>query len=193
MEKDYNLQCIDYAIFQTIERAKESEELRDLGTIKHLTNAILEYMFKNNAKGFSSKNNGRDYILQLNKNDFEEQLLKHVVKAKNTKTVLGFAQPLSFNKDISENLTDDEVQEFFYKAYGEMDTSGIKYILDKYPYLYKDLASKFIEERYFNMKLGLNELDRKINNYQDNYYYYKLDSFYNELRNENVMQYRMQE
>lgn len=188
MEKDYNLQCIDYAVAKTIERSKENPELKQLASNKHLTNAIIEYMFNGNAKGFSSKDNGRSYILQLKKEDFEEQLLKHVVKSKNAKTRLGIKQQLSFNKNFGDNLTDDEVQELLYKSYGEMDMNGVKYLLDKYPSLYKVLASNFIEDRYFNFKLGADKLDMDINNYEDNFYYNKIDEFYKELKKESSMQ-----
>lgn len=188
MEKDYNLQCIDYAIAKTRERALENSELKKLDTPKHLTAAIIEYMFNGNSKGFSSKDNGRSYILQLTKEDFEEQLLKHVVKAKSTKKQLGFVQQLSFNKNFGDSLTNDDVQELLYKCLGEMDMNGIKYLLDKYPTVYSSLASNFVEERYFNMKLGIDKIDQELTNYQDNYYYSKIDTFYNELRKENSMQ-----
>lgn len=188
MEKDYNLQCIDYAISKTMERALENPELKELATNKHLTNAIIEYMFNGNAKGFSSKDSGRSYILQLKKEDFEEQLLKHVVKAKNAKTQLGMVQQLSFNKNFDDNLTDDEVQELLYKSYGEMDMNGVKYLLDKYPSLYKILASNFVEDRYFNFKLGIDKLDTEMSTYQDNFYYNKINEFYKEIRQEKSIQ-----
>lgn len=188
MEKDYNLQCIDYAVAKTMERAKDDPQLKELATNKHLTNAIIEYMFNGNAKGFSSKDSGRSYILQLRKEDFEEQLLKHVVKAKNAKTKLGLVQQLSFNKNFGDSLTDDDVQELLYKSYGEMDMNGIKYLLDKYPTLYRALASNFIEERYFNSKLGEDQLDKEMSNYQNNFYYNKINEFYGELKKENAIQ-----
>lgn len=188
MEKDYNLQCIDYAVAKTIERASENPELRKLATGKHLTLAIIEYMFNGNAKGFSSKDDGRSYIIQLSKEDFEEQLLKHVVKSKSAKTRLGIPQQLSFNKNFGDNLSDDDVQELIYKSYGEMDMNGIKYLLDKYPALYKVLASNFVEDRYFNYKLGTDKLDETLSTYQDNFYYNKIDEFYKELRQEKSIQ-----
>lgn len=188
MEKDYNLQCIDYAVAKTMERALEKPELRQLASNEHLTNAIMEYMFNGNAKGFSSKDDGRSYILQLQKEDFEEQLLKHVIKSKSAKTKLGMHQQLSFNKNFGDNLSDDDVQELLYKSYGEMDMNGIKYLLDKYPALYKVLASNFVEDRYFNYKLGADKLDTGISTYQDNFYYNKIDEFYKELRQEKSIQ-----
>lgn len=196
MEKDYNLQCIDYAIAKTIERANENPELKDLATEKHLTNAIIEYMFKGNAKGFSSKDNGRRYILQLSKDDFEEQLLKHVVKSENAKTRLGLKQRLGTNKSFEDDLTIDDVQAVIYKAYGEMNMEAIKYILNKYPALYQALATNFVKDRYFNLKLGAEVLDKYfvnytenyMENYQNNYYYKKIDEFYSSLRKENSMQ-----
>lgn len=188
MEKDYNLQCIDYAVAKTIERASENPELRQLASTKHLTNAIIEYMFNGSAKGFSSKDGGRSYILQLKREDFEEQLLKHAVKSKNAKTRLGMKQQLSFNKNFGDNLSDDDVQELLYKSYGEMDMNGIKYLLDKYPSLYKVLASNFVEDRYFNFKLGADQLDGEISTYQDSFYYNKIDEFYKELRQEKSIQ-----
>lgn len=188
MERDYNLQCIDYAVEKTIQRAFENADLKNLATTKHLTSAVMEYMFNGNSKGFSSKDNGRSYILQLTKEDFEEQLLKHVVKAKSAKTRLGFVQQLSFNKNFGDSLTDDDVQELLYKCLGEMDMNGIKYLLDKYPTVYKALASNFIEERYFNMKLGADILDQGLTDSVNNYYYNKIDTFYSELKKENSIQ-----
>lgn len=188
MEKNYNLQCIDYAVAKTIERAKEEPSLKELASNEHLTNAIIEYMFNGRAKGFSSKDGGRSYILQLNKEDFEEQLLKHVVKSKSAKTRLYMVQQLSFNKNFGDNLTADEVQELLYKSYNEMDMNGVKYLLDKYPILYKALASNFIADRYFNFKLGIEQLDMEIDTYQDNFYYNKIDKFYKELKQEKSIQ-----
>lgn len=188
MEKDYNLQCIDYAVAKTIERASENPELKDLATAKHLTSAIIEYMLRGNSKGFSSKDSGRSYILQLTKDDFEEQLLKHVVKSTNAKTRLGFRQQLLFNKNFEDNLSNDDVQNIIYQAYGEMDMNGIKYILDKYPVLYQALISNFVEDRYFNMKLGTDVFDNDLSTYQDNYYYNKIGKFYSDLKLENSRQ-----
>lgn len=188
MEKDYNLQCIDYAVAKTMERALENPELEKLASTTHLTNAIIEYMFKGSAKGFSSKDGGRGYILQLQKEDFEEQLLKHVVKSKSAKTRLGINQQLSFNKNFGDDLSDDDVQELFYRSYSEMDMNGIKYLLDKYPSLYKVLAHNFVDDRYFNFKLGADKLDSSISTYQDNYYYNKIDGFYKDLRQEKSIQ-----
>lgn len=131
MEKEYNLQCVDYAIEKTIERAAEDPALKQLASLTHLTNAIREYMFNNSARGFSSKDNGRDYIKQMTPTDFQELIIKHVFKSKNAKNRLGYAQLLSVNKDFSENLTNEEVQELIYKSFREMSIEGIVYLLNK--------------------------------------------------------------
>ena len=85
MEKDYNLQCIDYAMEKNIKKAQEDASLRQLSSCYYLKNAMIEYIFRGNARGFTRKDNGRSYITQLQKEDFEEQLLKHVVKSENAK------------------------------------------------------------------------------------------------------------
>ena len=72
MNKDYNLQCIDYAVAMTREKAILTPELAKLNSVGHLSEAIVEYMFNGNAKGFSSNGDGRKYILGLTKEDFEE-------------------------------------------------------------------------------------------------------------------------
>lgn len=183
MEKEYNLQCVDYAIEKTIERAAEDPSLKQLASATHLTNAIREYMFNNSARGFSSKDNGRDYIKQMTPTDFQEIIIKHVFKSKNAKNRLGYAQLLSINKGFSENLTNDEVQELIYKSFREMNVEGIVYLLNKYPNLYKSLISQFIEERYFDASLGANNLDVDMISQEDTYYYKQIDNYYNSLRN----------
>lgn len=183
MEKEYNLQCVDYAIEKTIERAAEDPSLKQLASATHLTNAIREYMFNNSARGFSSKDNGRDYIKQMTPTDFQEIIIKHVFKSKNAKNRLGYDQLLSINKDFSENLTNDEVQELIYKSFREMNVEGIVYLLNKYPNLYKSLISQFIEERYFDASLGANNLDVDMILQEDAYYYKQIDNYYNSLRN----------
>lgn len=184
MEKDYNLQCIDYAVAMTIQRAQEDPNLQQLATNGHLTNAILEYTNLQNARGFSSKGNGRDYILQLKKDDFEEQILKHVIKSQNAKEKLGIAQPLSFNKQIDQPLSAQDTQALFYSLLGKMNMDAIRYVLNQYLNHYATLVSNFIEERYFNSKLGTDSLDIEMNNYQNQFYYDKVDQFYKELKQE---------
>lgn len=184
MEKDYNLQCIDYAVAMTIQRAQEDPNLQQLATNGHLTNAILEYANFQNARGFSSKGNGRDYILQLKKDDFEEQVLKHVIKSQNAKEKLGIAQPLSFNKEINQPLSAQDTQALFYSLLSEMNMDAIRYVLTQYPNHYKTLVSNFIGERYFNSELGADSLDIEMNNYQNQFCYDKVDQFYKELKQE---------
>ena len=184
MEKDYNLQCIDYAMEKNIKKAQEDVSLRQLSSCYYLKNAMIEYIFRGNARGFTRKDNGRSYITQLQKEDFEEQLLKHVVKSENAKERLGMVQLLSFNKEINDQLSDDEVRALFYKLLGEMDMNGILYILNKYPSFYSSLASNFISDRYLNSKLGSSQLDQKMNHYQNQFYYNKIDQFYKELKKE---------
>ena len=168
MEKDYNLQCIDYAVAMTKERASQTPELAKLDSVGHLSEAIVEYMFNGNASGFSSYGDGRKYILGQTKEDFEEQLLKHVVKSEVAKK--GMVGKLGTNKTFGDDLDQDDVQILIYRALGEMDMSGIKYILDKYPVLYKSLASNFVEDRYFNYHLSAEKLDAPLPDYQNNYY-----------------------
>lgn len=182
MEKDYSLQCIDYAVAMTREKARLDPDLAKLDSVGHLSEAITEYMFNGNAKGFSSNGDGRKYIVGLTKEDFEEQLLKHVVKSEVAKTRNGVVGKLGTNKNFGEDLSQDDVQILIYKALGEMDMSGIKYILDKYPVLYKSLAANFIEDRYFNYYLGAEKLDAPLPDYQSSFYYNKIDEYYKGLR-----------
>lgn len=179
MEKEYNLQCIDYAVKMTCERAGQTPELAKLNSVGHLSEAIVEYMFNGNAKGFSSYGDGRKYIVGLTKEDFEEQLLKHAVKSEVAKK--GMLGKFGTNKTFGDDLDGADVQILIYRALGEMDMSGIKYILDKYPVLYKSLAANFVEDRYFNYKLGEEKLDAPLPDYQNNYYYNKIDEYYKKL------------
>lgn len=182
MDKDYNLQCIDYAVAMTRERASQTPELAKLNSAGHLVEAIVEYMFNGNASGFSSYSDGRKYILELSKEDFEEQLLKHVVKSEAAKKKNGIVSKLGTNKTFGESLEQDDVQILLYKALNEMDMSGIKYILDKYPVLYRNLVSSFIEDRYFDKNLGEEKLDASLLDSQDRYYYNKIDEYYKQLK-----------
>lgn len=182
MEKEYNLQCIDYAVAMTKERASQTPELSKLNSTGHLVEAIVEYMFNGNASGFSSHGDGRKYIVGLTKEDFEEQLLKHVVKSKVAKTRGGIASKLGTNKNFGDDLGQEDVQILAYKALNEMDMPAIKYILDKYPVLYRSLAASFIEDRYFDKNLGEEKLDAPLPDYQSNYYYNKIDEYYKELK-----------
>ena len=180
MEKDYNLQCIDYAVAMTRERASQTPELAKLDSVGHLSEAIVEYMFNGNASGFSSHGDGRKYIVGLTKEDFEEQLLKHVVKSEVAKR--GMLGKLGTNKTFGDDLDGADIQILMYRALNEMDMTGIKYILDKYPILFKGLAANFIEDRYFNYKLGEEKLDVPLPDYQNNFYYNKIDEYYKELK-----------
>lgn len=182
MEKDYNLQCIDYAVAMTRERASQTPELSKLNSAGHLVEAIVEYMFNGNASGFSSYGDGRKYILELSKEDFEEQLLKHVVKSKIAKTRGGIDSRLGTNKTFGDDLEQSDVQILIYRALGEMDMSAIKYILDKYPVLYRSLAANFIEDRYFDKNLGEEKLDATLFDSQGIYYYNKIDEYYKSLK-----------
>ena len=118
MEKDYNLQCIDYAVAMTREKATLTPELAKLNSVGHLSTAITEYMFNGNASGFSSNGDGRKYILGLTKEDFEEQLLKHVVKSEVAKK--GMVGKLGTNKTFGDDLDQADVQILLYKALNEI-------------------------------------------------------------------------
>ena len=180
MEKDYSLQCIDYAVAMTRERAGQTPDLAKLNSAGHLVEAIIEYMLNGNAQGFSSYGDGRKYILELTKEDFEEQLLKHVVKSKVAKQ--GMLVKTGTNKTFGDDLDQADVQILIYRALEEMNMPAIKYILDKYPVLYKSLAANFVEDRYFNMHLGEEKLDAPLPDYQNNYYYNKIGEYYKELK-----------
>lgn len=182
MDKDYSLQCIDYAVAMTRERASQTPELAKLDSAGHLSAATIEYMFSGNASGFTSHGDGRKYIKGLTKEDFEEQLLKHVVKSEVAKTKNGIVSRLGTNKNFGDDLDQEDIQILLYKALGEMDMTGIKYILDKYPVMYKSLASNFIEDRYFNYKLGEKELDAPLPDYQNMFYYNKIEEYYKQLK-----------
>ena len=51
MEKDYSLQCLDYAIGVT--RQKPRTEKHNFNSAAYLTGAIMQYLEKNNAQGFT--------------------------------------------------------------------------------------------------------------------------------------------
>lgn len=180
MEKEYSLQCIDYAIKMTKERSKQTPDLAKLDSVGHFTEAIVQYMFNGDSKGFSSFGDGRKYIMSLTKEDLEEQLLKHVVKSEVAKK--GMVGKLGTNKTFDDDLEQADVQILMYKALNEMDMSGIKYILDKYPILYKGLAANFVEDRYFNYNLGEEKLDAPFPDNRTNYYYKKIDEYYKNLK-----------
>lgn len=182
MDKDYNLQCIDYAVAMNCVRASQTPEFSKLNTAGHLVEAIIEYMFNGNASGFSSYGDGRKYILELSKEDFEEQFLKHVIKSKAAKIRSRIVSKLGTNKTFGDNLEQAEVQILIYKALEEMDMIAIKYILDKYPVLYRSLAATFVEDRYFDKNLGADKLDEPLSDYQNNYYYNKIDEYYKQLK-----------
>lgn len=187
MEKEYNLSCIDYAISKTVERALETPDLSALNSSSHFSKAILGLMFEGNAKGFSSKDGGRNYIKQLSFEDFEEALLKHVVKSKNAKLALHKVQLLGVRKNFGDAMTNQEVQELIYESFETMHMDSIKYLLNKYPYIYQALAETFVEERYFNKNLGMENLDMPMVNRENSYYYDKIDSYYKERKNEQAM------
>lgn len=183
MEKDYGLQCIDYAVSKTIERSFQNPDLKKMNSTSHLSEAIVEYMFKGNATGFSSNGDGRKYIKGLSREDFEEQLLKHVVKSDVAKTNIGAVQLLGMNKSFGQDLTCDEAQQLIFKSFNEMDMTAIKYLLDKYPTLYKALAVNFVDDRYFNGNLGPEVLDSVPLDYQHAFHYNKIEEYYKQLRN----------
>ena len=182
MEKDYSLQCIDYAVAMTRERSKQTPELAKLDSVGHLSESIMQYMFNGNASGFSSYGDGRKYILGLIKEDFEEQLLKHVIKSKDSKRRNGLLEQLGTSKTFDDDLSQKDVQILIYKALTEMNMPAIKYILDKYPVLYKNLVINFVEDRYFDKNLGEEKLDEPLSDYQNSFYYNKIDEYYKELK-----------
>ena len=63
-----------------------------------------------------------------------------------------------------------------------MHMEGISYALEQYPDMYKLLAAGFVEERYFDYHMGPQELDQPMNRYENDYYYQKIDEYYNSAR-----------
>ena len=188
MEKDYSLQCLDYAIGVT--RQKPRTEKHNFNSATYLTGAIMQYLEKNNAQGFTSANDARAYIVGDNKRgipgitkeNIEEQLLKHVIKSISAKERNGFAQSLGTGKDFSTARTTDDAQQVIYKSMKTMHMEGISYALEQYPDMYKLLAAGFVEERYFDYHMGPQELDQPMNRYENDYYYQKIDEYYNSAR-----------
>ena len=74
-----------------------------------------------------------------------------------------------------------DVQSLIYKALGEMDMSGIKYLLERKPQIYYGLVVNFVSERYFNFKLGQANLDEPVDGI-NGYYYQKIHDFYSGFR-----------
>ena len=184
MEKDYSLQCLDYAILQTKAKGDEFDKT------SYLTKAVNIYMTQGNGSGFTRTNDARSYIVGdpgrgipgINKDDIEEQLLKHVIKAASVKERKGHAQRLGTNLDFSTVQTPDDAQIVMYQAMGAMHMEGIRYALNQHPQMYELLAANFVEERYYNHNMGAAELDQPMNSHQNAYYYQKIDEYYNDAR-----------
>lgn len=184
--KDYELQCIDYACLKTMEKGGEFSNQR------HITAALSMLLNEGYTRGFTSNGGARNYISNLSFEQIEKELLKNIIKTKELATRKGYAVLLGTRKNFdSENLSNDEIKILLMNLLKEGQMESVKYILNKYPNLYKNLITDFVSTRYYNNSYRIDQLDNIPTFSKENSMLLeKINNYYNKAQIENNQFYK---
>ena len=74
MNRSRELSMIDYSILTTMGKGG------DYACYENVVGALENFVFKNSAMGFTRKDDARNYISSLNKDEIRRELIKNIIK-----------------------------------------------------------------------------------------------------------------
>ena len=187
MNKSTELGMIDFSILTTMGKKG------DYSSYENVVGALENYVINNNPMGFTRKDNARDYIKSLSKDDIRKELLKNIVKKHYCAMYSGYATILKTNKSFVDDLNISEAELLILDSIKTMPIIAIDDILKRMPKLTDLMIKSFVDSRYFDRSYMINNLDNNgVENNECQNLLFKIDSYYeksniNEESNRKIM------
>ena len=173
MNRSRELSMIDYSILTTMGKGG------DYACYENVVGALEDFVFKNSAKGFTRKDDARNYISSLNKDEIRRELIKNIIKKHYCTIYNGYATILKTNKKFDDNLNISESELLIFDAVNEMQIESIDNILDKLPKLTELMIESFVDSRYFDRSYMVTNLDsNEVSNEECQNLLFKVDAYY---------------
>lgn len=173
MNRSRELSMIDYSILTTMGKGG------DYASYENIVGALENFVFQNNAMGFTRKDDARNYISSLNKDEIRRELVKNIIKKHYCTIYNGYATILTTDKKIGDNLNISESELLIFNAVNEMQMESVDNILDRLPKLTEHMIESFVDSRYFDRGYMVTNLDsNEVSNYECQNLLFKVDAYY---------------
>lgn len=185
MNRSRELSMIDYSILTTMGKGG------DYACYENVVGALEDFVFKNSAMGFTRKDDARNYISSLNKDEIRRELIKNIIKKHYCSIYNGYATILTTDKKIGDNLNISESELLIFNAVNEMQMESVDNILDRLPKLTEHMIESFVDSRYFDRGYMVTNLDsNEVSNYECQNLLFKVDEYYSrkqeKMKNEDI-------
>lgn len=180
MNKSTELGIIDYSILTTMGKKG------DYSSYENVVGALENYVFQDNPMGFTRKDNARDYIKSLSKDDIKKELVKNIVKKHCCAEQNGYATLLNTDKKFVDELTISEAELLIFKTISSPNTTMYEFddILNKLPKLTTLMIESFVDSRYFDRSYMVTNLDsNELLTPDCQNLLFKIETFYLEKQN----------
>ena len=175
MNRSRELSMMDYSILTTMGKGG------DYACYENVVGALENFVFKNSVMGFTRKDDARNYISSLNKNEIRRELIKNIIKKHYCAIYNGYATILNTNKKFGDNLNISESELLIFNAVNEMQMESVDNILDRLPKLTELMIESFVDSRYFDRSYMVTNLDsNEVTNDECQNLLFKVDAYYAE-------------
>lgn len=176
MNKSTELGIIDYSTLTTMGKGN------DYSSYENIVGALESYIFQNNPIGFTRKDNARDYIKSLSKDDIRKELLKNIIKKHYYAQNNGYETVLKTDKSFVDDLTISEAELLIFDTIQSMPMISLDNMIDRLPKLTDLMIKSFVDSRYFDRNYMVNNLDNNLNTECQNLLF-KVESYYSDKQN----------
>lgn len=173
MNRSRELSMIDYSILTTMGKGG------DYACYENVVGALENFVFKNSTMGFTRKDDARNYISSLSKDEIRRELIKNIIKKHYCSIYNGYATVLKTSKKFDDNLNISESEILIFNAVNEMQMESVDNILNRLPKLTELMIESFVDSRYFDRSYMVTNLDNnEISNDEYQNLLFKVDAYY---------------
>lgn len=173
MNRSRELSMIDYSILTTMGKGG------DYACYENVVGALEDFVFKNSTMGFTRKDDARNYISSLSKDEIRRELIKNIIKKHYCSIYNGYATVLKTSKKFDDNLNISESEILIFNAVNEMQMESVDNILNRLPKLTELMIESFVDSRYFDRSYMVTNLDNnEISNDEYQNLLFKVDAYY---------------
>lgn len=173
MNRSRELSMIDYSILTTMGKGG------DYACYENVVGVLENFVFKNSTMGFTRKDDARNYISSLSKDEIRRELIKNIIKKHYCSIYNGYATVLKTSKKFDDNLNISESEILIFNAVNEMQMESVDNILNRLPKLTELMIESFVDSRYFDRSYMVTNLDNnEISNDEYQNLLFKVDAYY---------------
>lgn len=173
MNRSRELSMIDYSILTTMGKGG------DYACYENVVGVLEDFVFKNSTMGFTRKDDARNYISSLSKDEIRRELIKNIIKKHYCSIYNGYATVLKTSKKFDDNLNISESEILIFNAVNEMQMESVDNILNRLPKLTELMIESFVDSRYFDRSYMVTNLDNnEISNDEYQNLLFKVDAYY---------------